>query len=80
MKDRKFAKARRVLAGMPALLLTFALVFAGCKNTMSPDPALEGTVGISGTAMVGQTLTANIGGLGGTGTIFYQWNRGDTAT
>ena len=31
---------------------------------------------ISGTAEVGQTLTANTGSLGGSGTITYQWKRG----
>jgi len=41
------------------------------------DPALTGTVSISGTAKVGQTLTANTGSLGGSGTISYQWKRGD---
>jgi hypothetical protein len=42
-------------------------------------PVLTGTVSISGTAQVGQTLTANTGNLGGSGTISYQWNRGGTA-
>ena len=45
-----------------------------------PRPALTGTVNITGTAAVGQTLTANTGSLGGTGTVFYQWQRGDTTT
>jgi hypothetical protein len=39
-------------------------------------PALTGTVTISGTAQVGQTLTADTTGLGGSGTISYQWIRG----
>ena len=39
-------------------------------------PALTGTVSISGTAAVGQTLTADTSALGGTGTITYQWKRG----
>jgi hypothetical protein len=39
-------------------------------------PLLTGTVTISGTATVGQTLTADTSGLDGTGTISYQWKRG----
>jgi len=41
-------------------------------------PPLTGSVSIIGTALVGQTLTANISSLGGSGTIFYQWKRGGT--
>jgi len=39
-------------------------------------PALTGTVSITGSAEVGQTLTANTNALGGSGTISYQWKRG----
>jgi len=42
-------------------------------------PQLTGTVSITGTAQVGQTLTANTANLGGSGTISYQWNREETA-
>ncbi|MDR2575469.1 MAG: glycoside hydrolase family 11 protein [Treponema sp.] len=42
-------------------------------------PALTGTVSITGTAQVGQDLTANTSSLQGSGTISYQWLRGDTA-
>jgi hypothetical protein len=42
-------------------------------------PALSGTVTVSGTAAVGETLTANTGSLGGAGAISYQWQRGDSA-
>ncbi|MCL2804450.1 MAG: hypothetical protein FWD26_00740 [Treponema sp.] len=42
------------------------------------DPLLTGTVTITGTAQVGQTLTANTGSLGGSGTISYQWRRAST--
>jgi uncharacterized repeat protein (TIGR02543 family) len=45
-----------------------------------PPPSLTGTVSIGGTAQVGQTLTANTAALGGSGTISYQWERGDSAT
>ena len=40
--------------------------------------ALTGTVSINGTAMVGQTLTANTSSLGGSGSIFYQWRQNGT--
>jgi hypothetical protein len=42
-------------------------------------PALSGTVSISGTAQVGQTLTANTSYLYGSGTISYQWKRNGIA-
>jgi len=42
------------------------------------NPDLTGTVSISGTAVVGQTLTANTNSLDGNGTISYQWKRGGT--
>jgi hypothetical protein len=38
-------------------------------------PLLTGTVSISGTAVVGQTLTADITALNGTGAVQYQWKR-----
>jgi len=41
-------------------------------------PALTGTVTITGTAQVGQILTANTTGLGGSGMISYQWRRDDS--
>jgi hypothetical protein len=43
--------------------------------TATVPPVLPGTVSISGTAEVGQTLTANTTNLGGSGTISYQWKR-----
>jgi len=42
-------------------------------------PALTGTVGITGNAWVGQVLTADTEGLGGSGDFTFQWMRGDTA-
>ncbi|GHU60965.1 hypothetical protein FACS189445_2130 [Spirochaetia bacterium] len=48
-------------------------------GTTLPEP-LTGTPTISETPGVGQTLTADITGLNGTGTITYQWKRGNTAT
>lgn len=51
-------------------------VLAGCPNNDS-DPPLTGTVTITGTALVGQTLTANTDNLGGgTGAISFQWQQG----
>jgi len=39
-------------------------------------PELTGTVSITGLAFVGETLTANTDGLGGSGTVSFQWRRG----
>jgi hypothetical protein len=47
----------------------------GSATPPSADPALTGTVSISGTAEVGETLTAVTSALGGSGTISYQWKR-----
>jgi hypothetical protein len=41
-------------------------------------PALTGTVSISGSVIVGETLTAAVSGTNGTGTPAYQWIRGDS--
>ena len=46
-------------------------------DTAVPLPELTGTVSITGTAQVGQTLTANTEDLGGSGNISFQWMRGD---
>ncbi|GAB6391976.1 MAG: hypothetical protein MdMp014T_1349 [Treponematales bacterium] len=43
------------------------------------NPALGGTVSITGTAVVGETLTADTSALDGSGTISYQWKRADSA-
>jgi hypothetical protein len=48
------------------------------SNSIGPVvlPPLTGTVSITGTPQVGQTLTASTGSLGGSGgTISYQWRR-----
>jgi len=42
-------------------------------------PQLTGTVSISGTAAVGERLTAATASLEGSGTITYQWQLGDAA-
>jgi predicted RecA/RadA family phage recombinase len=65
---------------LAALIIT-GFAMTAC-NDPEPDPAvtppLTGTVSISGTAAIGETLTANTVSLGGTGTISYQWKRGGT--
>lgn len=60
----------------------FSFNVTGCDDGSSEvddNPALTGTVSITGTAQVGQTLTANTSQLGGNGTISYQWKRGAAA-
>ena len=52
--------------------------FTGSTN-LPPKPALTGTPTISGTAQVGQTLTAGVSGLNDTTNISYQWCANDTA-
>jgi tetratricopeptide (TPR) repeat protein len=54
----------------------------GAEKTVTlhkAPPALGGTVAVTGSALVGQALTANIAGLEGSGAISYQWQRGDSA-
>lgn len=55
-------------------------VTSGPTNAVTTAPALTGTVTITGTAKVGQTLTANTSSLGGSGTISYQWRRSVTGS
>ena len=63
-----------VLAGT---VMVLGLIFVGCPVNDTPDiPQLTGTVTVDGDPVVGQTLTANIAALGGTGTLFFQWERG----
>jgi len=47
-----------------------------CSEPDAAMPVLTGTVSITGTARVGETLTANTSSLDGNGTITYQWKRG----
>jgi hypothetical protein len=68
--------------------ITVTVTRAGYSGSVTSQPtafvtdpslsALTGTVSISGTAVTGQTLTANTGFLGGSGTISYQWKRDST--
>jgi hypothetical protein len=49
---------------------------AAVQGNQSAKEALQGTVAITGTAKVGETLTADISGItNGTGTATYQWKR-----
>jgi hypothetical protein len=70
------------LIGIIALAAVIGLTMTACNDSGGSDgkkesqPALTGTVSITGTAQVGQTLTADTGSLGGSGTISYQWKRG----
>jgi hypothetical protein len=62
------------------ITVTVTRAFNSGSKTSDPTDVvpLGGTVTISGNAYVGETLTANTSGLGGTGTISYQWKRGTT--
>jgi hypothetical protein len=72
-------KRNKFLSGILALALVFGLILAGCDTDGggSDDPALTGTVTITGTASVGATLTASVSGSNAT-TFKYQWKRGTT--
>ena len=76
------ANATKTAVDAAASNLTTAItVFTTAVSNNGPGtllPALTGTVSISGTAQVGQTLTAVTTSLGGTGDITYQWKRGST--
>ena len=72
---------KNVFLGLLTIMLVFSLI--GCSenngtngdDNNTPTP-LTGTVTITGTAKVGETLTANISGLtAGTGNVSYQWKR-----
>jgi uncharacterized repeat protein (TIGR02543 family) len=47
--------------------------------SLTPLPSLTGAVAVTGTAQVGEVLTANTDELGGSGTISYGWQRGNSA-
>jgi len=79
--------------GILAIALVLGMTVAGCSdgsdnnggNNHIDKPGstggynLSGTISITGTAKVGQILTANTGSLGGSGSISYQWKRGNSA-
>ncbi|MDR1468766.1 MAG: leucine-rich repeat protein [Spirochaetaceae bacterium] len=69
-----------------AVLAVLAMVFAACENPSGDVgdgyPALIGPVSArseDGTPQVGLAITADTGGLYGTGAFTYQWQRGGTA-
>ncbi|MCL2761816.1 MAG: hypothetical protein FWD36_01225 [Treponema sp.] len=64
------------LAGFITFVLIIGVIMAACKDAINEIPALTGSVSISGTAQVGETLTANISGLSGSGAISYQCGYG----
>jgi len=51
---------------------------SGSIGPIAGTPLLTGTVGITGTPWVGQTLTADTESLGGSGNISFQWQRSST--
>jgi len=60
---------------LPGILALLIFVFlSACDNGGNGGTRLVGIVNITGTPQVGQTLTANILGLGGAGTPSFQWN------
>jgi len=73
--------------GILALVLVFGLAVLGCEEEEQDDdydrykqPTLTGTVSITGTAMQGETLTANTVNVGGSDSTWnrYQWKRNGT--
>jgi len=58
------------------LLFLIGCLIISCDENTDKLPELTGTVSITGTTEVGQTLTANISNLGGSGVITFQWMRG----
>ena len=48
------------------------------STVADPRPALTGSVSVTGTFHTGQTLTADITNLNGSGTVSYFWMRGTT--
>jgi len=73
-------KTKKIL-GTITLITAMVFSLATCGDpggNNGGEPALTGSVGIEGTAKVGETLTAITTMLDGTGTITYQWKRGTT--
>jgi len=66
--------------GILALAAIIGLGMLACNNDTTPtsDSPLTGTVSISGTPELGETLTADTSELDGSETITYQWKRGTT--
>jgi len=62
--------------GIIVFLAITGLLCASCDFMSNYTNMLSGTVFITGEAQVGQTLTADISALGGSGVITFQWVRG----
>jgi hypothetical protein len=80
--EHKNTHNKRTASSIICLCLAVFLIgiFVSCdtgNNTPGPEQ-LAGTVAISGTVAVGQTLTADTSGTNASGTITYQWKRGET--
>jgi len=71
----KLTRERMIVKALLALCLGFIL--ASCPSPSSGEMTLTGTVSITGTAQVGQTLTADTFALNGSGSIIYRWLRDD---
>ena len=67
------------LIGFLALtaVISFAFVTCGESGGGRERPVLTGTVSIRGNAQVGYTLRADTSDLGGSGSIYYEWRRGN---
>ncbi|GAB6393001.1 MAG: hypothetical protein MdMp014T_2374 [Treponematales bacterium] len=61
-----------------ALCLLCALTLPGCPAKWARPP-LTGRVTITGRALVGERLTADISALDGSGTALYRWKRADSS-
>jgi hypothetical protein len=74
-------KTRSIPAGLSAFL-TVVLLFTACQDPAGDSEEegseLRGMVSVSGRSSLGGTLTADTGDLEGTGTILYQWIRGES--
>jgi hypothetical protein len=68
MKNRK-----RCQVFLAAVIAVTAFAITACSEPKAEVHKLTGTVSISGTAEVGQTLTADTYDLDGSGKISYQW-------
>jgi len=67
-----------VIAGTVSISISRSGISGWQTLTLAALPLIAGTVSITGTPEVGQTLTANTDDLGGSGDISFQWRRGTT--
>jgi len=65
-----------VVAADVSSSFTLRVTRAGYSGYIDSLPLISGSVSITGTAQIGQTLTASTTSLGGSGDITYQWKRG----